>query len=158
MQSHCSLNYPKIEDYRNSIEAFINTGVNVMITELDVSVLPELTDGAAIESNFNYNDDLNPYKDFLPEDIDKALAKRYADLFEVYNDYNTICDYITSQNAKQVGVYLGGDSYEYPIWKMLYDDVEIQHVKVDNILKKYEDTTSYPEYFIVSGEVEKGDY
>ena len=23
--------------------------------------------------------------------------------FEVYNDYNTICDYITSQNAKQVG-------------------------------------------------------
>ena len=88
MQSHCSLKYPKIEDYRNSIDAFINTGVNVMITELDVSVLPELTDGAAIESNFKYNEDLNPYKDFLPDDIDKALAKRYADLFEVYNDYS----------------------------------------------------------------------
>ena len=92
MQSHCSLTYPKIENYRKSIESYIATGVNVMITELEVSVLPDLTTGAAVETNFEYKDNLNPYKDGLPEDIAEQLSQRYKDLFQVYNDYS---DHIT---------------------------------------------------------------
>ena len=63
-----------------------------MITELEVSVLPDLTTGAAVETNFEYKDNLNPYKDGLPEDIAEQLSQRYKDLFQVYNDYS---DHIT---------------------------------------------------------------
>ena len=54
-----------------------------MVTELDIDVLPSATQymGADINVRFELQEKLNPYVNGLPDDIQKKLADRYADLF-----------------------------------------------------------------------------
>jgi endo-1,4-beta-xylanase len=60
--------------------------VNVMITELDVDVLPAATSGQTADVSLNVASDpkLNPYPNGLPEPVQQELSKRYADLFGAY--------------------------------------------------------------------------
>lgn len=87
MQSHNGLNYPDLADYEASIEAFAACGVKVMITELDVNVLPspEGFGGAAIEQNFEYRKQLNPYAGSLPDSVYRQFEQRYLELFDIYS-------------------------------------------------------------------------
>jgi endo-1,4-beta-xylanase len=86
MQGHLGLEYPTIEDYEKSILAFADLGVKVMITELDISVLPFSTmdAGADISLNIECNKELNPYTEGLPEEVATQLHNRYVDLFRLF--------------------------------------------------------------------------
>ncbi len=86
MQGHCSLDFPKIEEFEKSILAFASLGVKVMITEMDISALPSPKDsrGADVDSRVGYKDELNPYTKGLPEEVEKAHAKRYQDFFDLF--------------------------------------------------------------------------
>jgi endo-1,4-beta-xylanase len=69
-----------------AIAAFAKLGVKVMITELDVDVLPPAMQyrGADISANVELQPKLNPYTNGLPDSLQQTLAKRYADLFGVF--------------------------------------------------------------------------
>lgn len=86
MQSHNGLDYPDINEYEKSLEAFAACGVNVMITELDFNVLPNPKGfgGAAVEQNYDYQQKYNPYTKGLPKDKAKELNERILDFFKVY--------------------------------------------------------------------------
>lgn len=86
MQSHNGLDYPYMAEYEKSIDAFAACGVKVMVTELDVNVLPnpKKFGGADINQNFKYAEILNPYKNGLPKDVEKQFEQRYLDLFKIY--------------------------------------------------------------------------
>lgn len=86
MQSHNGLNYPNLEEYEKSIAAFADCGVKVMITELDLNVLPNPDNfgGAAVEQSFDYQERMNPYKNGLPEQNAQDVRKRYMDFFKIY--------------------------------------------------------------------------
>ena len=86
MQSHNGLNYPDLTEYEKSIEAFAACGVKVMITELDLNVLPnpENFGGAAVETNYEYQEKMNPYKNGLPDDKAEEIRQRYLDFFKIY--------------------------------------------------------------------------
>jgi endo-1,4-beta-xylanase len=58
----------------------------VMITELDVNVLPspERSLNAEISTRHESRAGLDPYPDGLPDAVQKQLAQRYADLFSVF--------------------------------------------------------------------------
>jgi len=56
--------------------------VKVMITELDIDVLPRKSGGADISATEKQG--LDPYKEKLPADMQQKLAKRYAELFRVF--------------------------------------------------------------------------
>jgi endo-1,4-beta-xylanase len=88
MQGHCTMSFPTIEEEEKSIEAFAGLGVKVMITELDITVLPnpghESESGADVGKNFKYDSKLNPYKNGLPDSVATALHNRYADLFRLF--------------------------------------------------------------------------
>ena len=75
MQSHNGLDYPDLVEYEKSIDAFAACGVKVMITELDLNVLPspESFGGADIAQNFEYQQKLNPYTAGLPADKQKEV-------------------------------------------------------------------------------------
>ncbi|MBO8131014.1 MAG: endo-1,4-beta-xylanase [Candidatus Marinimicrobia bacterium] len=88
MQGHWGLDYPEIlEDIEASIKAFSDLGVKIMITELDVTVLPfpdpELI-GADITKVYDLRAELNPYAEGLPDSMQKILADRYREFFEVF--------------------------------------------------------------------------
>ena len=86
MQAHWGLNYPKLRQIEKSIEEYAALGIDVMITELDITVLPNPNNiqGADLSQNGAQDERLNPYLDGLPQRIQDKLAKRYRDIFEIF--------------------------------------------------------------------------
>ncbi len=86
MQGHYDITSPQLKELEASIVSFSELGVKVMITELDVSVLPwpDLPPGAEVSSRFKYRPELDPYQDGLPDSVQIKLAERYASLFRVF--------------------------------------------------------------------------
>ena len=83
MQGHIGLDYPDLDEFEASIIAYGKTGLKVHFTEVDVDVLPAAWDhiGAEISTAFEYSDELNPYTDGLPKDIEERLTQRYREFF-----------------------------------------------------------------------------
>jgi len=69
LQGHDRMDWPSPAQQDSTIEAFAGAGFRVMITELDVDVLPRAD---------------NPYAQGLPDSLQQALARRYAELFGSY--------------------------------------------------------------------------
>ncbi|MDA3882709.1 MAG: endo-1,4-beta-xylanase [Bacteroidales bacterium] len=86
MQGHWNLNWPSLEAIEESIIAYSELGIKVMITELDITVLPNPWDleGADVNQNFEESEKMNPYPNFLPDSVDILLAKRYEDIFNIF--------------------------------------------------------------------------
>lgn len=93
MQGHWGLNYPKTEYIEAAIDAYAALGVKVMITELDVDVLPLTKEGQIIGTGMSHEQFqleefktfLDPYAGGLPDDVQQKLAARYAELFEIFH-------------------------------------------------------------------------
>lgn len=92
MQGHWGLNFPKNEYIEAAIDSFAACGVKVIITELDVDVLPLTKEGQIIGQGMSdpqfqleeFKSFLDPYPDGLPDDVERALANRYRELFEIF--------------------------------------------------------------------------
>ncbi|MDZ7317680.1 MAG: endo-1,4-beta-xylanase [candidate division KSB1 bacterium] len=87
IQGHWFLDYPRIEEIESYIQALSILGVKLMITELDVGVLPYYPlDVKVVDiSSFTVEKqkELNPYPDALPTAVQKKQAERYAELFSL---------------------------------------------------------------------------
>jgi len=97
LQGHNKMDWPSVEQQDATIAAFGKLGVKVMITELDIDVLPAASQhrGADITLNVELQTKLNPYANGLPDSVQQALAKRYADLFGVYLKHRDVITRVT---------------------------------------------------------------
>ncbi|MDO5571971.1 MAG: endo-1,4-beta-xylanase [Bacteroidales bacterium] len=86
MQCHLSIDFPKLEEFEKSILAFASTGCKVMITEMDMTVIPfpSSRHGADISLNEEYQEKMNPYKNGIPEDISIKWNNRMNDFFKIF--------------------------------------------------------------------------
>lgn len=96
MQSHVSFS-TNLNEYEKSIEAFAAEGVKVMVTELDLSVLPWPSGnyGASVETNFEYQKSMNPYTDGLPADKAQEQTDFFVKLFKIYLKHADVIDRVT---------------------------------------------------------------
>jgi endo-1,4-beta-xylanase len=96
-QGHYKMDWPAPAQIENSVEDFTKLGVKVVITELDVDMLPPATQSQAAEvtMNFALRAELNPYTNGLPYSVQQALAKRYADLFTAFLKQRGAVDRVT---------------------------------------------------------------
>lgn len=90
MQSHNGMDYPNFEEYEKSIEEYGNLGVNVMITELDMNVLPSSITGANVSDTAEYEEALNPYRDGLPGDVADKWNDRMSTLIDMYKRHSDV--------------------------------------------------------------------
>ena len=103
IQAHWGLNYPKNHYVEEAIEKLSALGVKVMITEIDIDVLPLSREGQIIgqalqESQFQleeFEEYLDPYKDGLPPEVEKQLADRYEELFRIFYEHRDAIDRVT---------------------------------------------------------------
>ena len=97
MQGHWGLDYPKLDELEAAINALSKLGVKLMITELDITILPNAHgyQGADITKNFELRKELNPYTDGLPDDARQKLDQRYADIFRVFHKHRDSFSRIT---------------------------------------------------------------
>ena len=86
LQGHYKMDWPSPAQVDETIDTFARLGVKVIITELDLDVLPPATGSQAAEVSLNFalQAKLNPYTNGLPDAVQQQLAKRYADLFRVF--------------------------------------------------------------------------
>jgi endo-1,4-beta-xylanase len=86
LQGHNRMDWPSVAQQDSTIEAFERAGFKVMITELDVDVLPRAARGPGgdVGDTAALRPALNPYARGLPDSVQQALARRYADLFGSY--------------------------------------------------------------------------
>jgi len=79
LQGHWLIDRPPAHLIDEAVEAFAAEGLKVMITELDIDVLPRTVSGANMQT---VDHGPNPYPDGLPEDMQQRLTERYRDVFE----------------------------------------------------------------------------
>ncbi|MEO6548668.1 MAG: endo-1,4-beta-xylanase [Ferruginibacter sp.] len=92
IQGHWGLNYPATAYIEAAIDAYAACGVKVMITELDVDVLPLTKEGQIIGQGMSdkqfqleeFKKFLDPYPKALPDSMQQLLAKRYEELFKIF--------------------------------------------------------------------------
>ena len=86
LQDHVHMDWPTADQIDNTISEFGKLGMKVMVTELDIDVLPQATPSQTADVSLNIAADpkLNPYPNGLPESVQQQLANRYADLFAAY--------------------------------------------------------------------------
>ena len=88
IQGHWFTDYPCIDDVEKQILALSNLGIDIMITELDVSALPFYPVDSKVVDISSFDPELqkkyNPYPDVLIDSAQRDLAKRYADLFSLF--------------------------------------------------------------------------
>jgi len=86
LQEHDKMDWPSTNQVDETISAFARLGIKVMVTELDIDLLPAATrsNSADISMSVAANAELNPYASGLPDSLQQKLAQRYADLFSVF--------------------------------------------------------------------------
>ncbi|WP_108423618.1 endo-1,4-beta-xylanase [Flagellimonas amoyensis] len=90
VQAHWSLDKPSIEEIETAINKYSETGVKIMFTELDISVLPSPWNSptADVSVRFENTPAMDPYPNGLPDSVQSKLAKRYADIFELFHKHS----------------------------------------------------------------------
>jgi len=92
MQGHMGMDYPDFSEFEESLLAYAGTGINVMITEWDMSALPTVNMGANVADTEDYEAKFNPYPDGLPEEVSAVWNERmktFMDLFLKHSDVIT---------------------------------------------------------------------
>lgn len=83
MQSHMGLDYPDFDEYEESLKAFAATGVKVMATEVDMTVLPTITTTASVEQSFSYDLSMDPFPDGLTDEVAGIWNSRMSQFFDI---------------------------------------------------------------------------
>ncbi|MCC7043040.1 MAG: endo-1,4-beta-xylanase [Acidobacteria bacterium] len=103
MQGHWGLNFPRNEYIEQAIDAYAALGVKVMITELDVDVLPLTREGQIIgqamaDPQFQleeFETYLDPYRNGLPADVEARVNERWTELFRIFWNRRDKIDRVT---------------------------------------------------------------
>jgi endo-1,4-beta-xylanase len=84
IQGHWHLGRVPFKDIEESIIAYHALGLKVMITELDIEMLPRNFQGADVNQRQASNPALNPYANGIPDSLLQQQASDYANLFKLF--------------------------------------------------------------------------
>jgi endo-1,4-beta-xylanase len=90
MQAHFTMTYPTLEEYEESIIMYSELGVPLMITEMDLTVLPfpDTNITAEISLNYEFRKEFDPYSEGLSDSLNNAFTQRYSDFFNLFLKYH----------------------------------------------------------------------
>jgi endo-1,4-beta-xylanase len=108
LQGHNKLDWPSTQQQDITLGTFAKLGVKINITELDLDVLPAVSEdvGPSIRLNEQSQLRLNPFASGLPESVAKEQARRYRELFAVYLKYRNVIDRITFWGVTDADTWL----------------------------------------------------
>jgi len=111
IQGHWHVDNVPMKEIEESIKEFSALGIEVMFTELDLSVLPNprgRANSADISQMANYNAQINPYTKGLPDSMQQKLATVYADLFNLFLKYSNKISRVTFWGVNDGQSWLNG--------------------------------------------------
>jgi endo-1,4-beta-xylanase len=110
IQGHWKGGNVPMKDIEESIKEFSALGIQVMFTELDLSVLPSPWDKttADVSATAQGSAKMNPYTKGLPDSMQQVLAKSYADLFTLFLKYKKDISRVTFWGVNDGESWLNG--------------------------------------------------
>jgi endo-1,4-beta-xylanase len=112
-QEHVQMKWPSVEREDETISAFAQLGLKVMITEMDVNVLGGLH--SAEISEMAQQGTANIYANGLPPDVEQALTQRYADLFGVFIKHHNDVPLVTLWGVTDADSWLNMRGRNFPL-------------------------------------------
>jgi endo-1,4-beta-xylanase len=95
-QCHIGLDTPTLEEYEQTINDFAALGVKIMITEMDISVLPmDWSLGADVSARVEYKKKSDLYVNGLPDSVNVVFEKRYLDFFKLFLKHKDVITRVT---------------------------------------------------------------
>jgi endo-1,4-beta-xylanase len=97
IQAHWHMDVPSLAVIDSAIAQFSALGVKVMLTEMDINVLPrpENLTGAEVSDRFKLTPESNPYPNGLPDSVQVKFSERYADIFRILCKYKSSVSRVT---------------------------------------------------------------
>lgn len=99
IQSHWRMEGLPLDQMEKAIQEFSALGLKVMVTELDLGVLPSRYQGADISRTEGMTPEqeavMNPYIAGLPESVAKEQAEKYRQAFELFLKYEEAIGRVT---------------------------------------------------------------
>jgi endo-1,4-beta-xylanase len=135
-QAHMHMDSPTLNDTEDSFRKLKAAGVKILITEWDISILPNPYSGANISVNFKYSPEMDPYRDGVPDSIQQKWNKRVLGMFQLYFKYNDVIDRVTVWGLNDAVTWLNN----FPIrgrtdYPLLFDRNNHRKSVVDEIIK-----------------------
>lgn len=86
IQGHWNIDNIPLKNIEDAIVEFSALGIEVMFTELDLSVLPNpfRSNAADVAQRAEYNARMNPYPQNLPDSVQQKLADGYEKIFRIF--------------------------------------------------------------------------
>lgn len=97
LQAHWHTGHPTLAEIAYAIDTLAATGVQISLTELDMSVLPVAQEhaGADLSDLKEYVDELNPYVEHVPDQILQLQADRFVQIFKLLLDRREVVERVT---------------------------------------------------------------
>ncbi len=97
IQGHWGMDYPTTENLEAFIDSTAALGVKVMVTEMDLDILPPAWDyeGADVSKSAELRAELNPYANGLSEEAEKRFTDRYRELFSILTRHSSQVSRVT---------------------------------------------------------------
>ena len=111
-QGHWRIESPTTTEIDQTITELRSTGVKVMITELDVNLLPPAAPPAPGQPR---EPAANPYVNGLPDDVQQALARYYANAFRVFLEHRDDITRVTFWGVSDGDSWLNRGRMNYPL-------------------------------------------
>ncbi|HEX8235256.1 MAG TPA: endo-1,4-beta-xylanase [Abditibacteriaceae bacterium] len=112
IQCHWRIQNPPLAEAEESIKQYSALGLKVMITELDIGVLPTRYQGADISTRETMTQEqatvMNPYTKGLPDEVAQQHAERYRQAFELFLRYKDVIGRITLWGPHDGNSWLDG--------------------------------------------------
>ncbi|HEY7185413.1 MAG TPA: endo-1,4-beta-xylanase [Vicinamibacterales bacterium] len=111
-QGHWRLDAPPPAELDQAIRDLGATGLKVMITELDVNLLPPASPSARGQPP---SPESNPYASGLPDDMQQSLARYYADTFRVLLTHRDHISRVTFWGVSDADSWLNRGRVNHPL-------------------------------------------
>jgi endo-1,4-beta-xylanase len=110
IQGHWKAGAVPMADIEESIKEYSALGIEVMFTELDLSVLPSPWDKvtADVSETAQGTAKMNPYTKALPDSMQMVLANSYTDLFKLFLKYKKNISRVTFWGVNDGQSWLNG--------------------------------------------------
>lgn len=135
-QAHMHMDTPTLDATETSFKKLKAAGVKIVITEWDISILPNPYSGANISENFKYSPEMDPYREGVPDSIQQKWNKRVLEMFLLFLKYNDVIDRVTVWGLNDAVTWLNNfpihGRKDYPV---LFDRNNHQKSVVDEMIK-----------------------
>lgn len=95
IQGHWQRGKVPFKEIEESIITYHEMGLKVMITELDIEMLPRKVDGADVSMVTRADPVINPFSNGIPDHLLEEQAKDYAELFRIFLKHSEKIERVT---------------------------------------------------------------